>query len=275
MLKQQKTGSIICPSCGKLISANAERCIHCGRKNPGLWGYSEIIRKIFGTDLGFIPIATAFCVVMYVISLLLDPSAIFKSRSLFDILSPSGQSLLLLGATGSYPLSHGRWWTILTAIYLHGSLIHILFNMLWFRQLGSYVQDLFGNARLVIIFTVSGVAGFIVSNSFGIQFTIGASGSIFGLLGALIFYGRKRGGEFGMSVLRQVGSWAIVLFLFGFLWSGINNWAHFGGFVGGYLSAMVIGFHETNRENQVHQMLAIGCVVITLVAFGLSILGGL
>jgi rhomboid protease GluP len=99
--------------------------------------------------------------------------------------------------TGSYAMARGRFWTLITAIYLHGSLLHIVFNLLWIRQLGPAVEELFGTSRLILIFTFSGVAGFIISNLVGIQFTIGASGSIFGLLGALIYYGRHCGGVFG------------------------------------------------------------------------------
>jgi len=94
------------------------------------------------------------------------------------------------------PWRDGYWWTIFTAIYLHGGLLHILFNVLWIRQLGPAVEEIYGPARLVIIFTVAGAAGFVASNMFNVWFTVGASGSIFGLLGAIIAYARKRGGAF-------------------------------------------------------------------------------
>ena len=75
--------------------------------------------------------------------------------------------------------------------------------------------------------------GFVVSNFVGVPFTVGASGSIFGLLGAMVAFGRRRGGAFGAMVLRQYGQWALVLFVLGFFMSGVNNLAHAGGFVGG------------------------------------------
>ncbi|NIR47453.1 rhomboid family intramembrane serine protease, partial [candidate division KSB1 bacterium] len=113
----------------------------------------------------------------------------------------------------------------------------------------------------------SGVVGYMVSNAFNIPFTIGASGSLFGLLGALIYYGRKRGGTFGTAVYRQVGQWAIVLFIFGFLFPGINNFAHAGGFIGGYAAAAVLGFSEMKQENRSHQFMALGAIVVTIFAF--------
>jgi rhomboid protease GluP len=105
----------------------------------------------------------------------------------------------------------------------------------------------------------------------GIEFTIGASASIFGLLGALIYYGRRRGGAFGSAVYRQVGMWAIMCFLFGFMMPGVNNWAHGAGFVFGYLTSQWIGFEERRPESQTHQMIVLGLIVLTCVCFALVI----
>ena len=272
MIKRKTSGSIVCPNCGRLVSANSPKCIHCGRKNPGLWGFGPELKKILGGVSGVIPIITAACIVLYVLSLLIDPLALFRPRGIFDLLGPSMKALDNLGMTGVYAISKGRWWTVITAIYLHGSLLHIVFNMLWIRQLGFMVEDLFGSSRTFVIFTISGVIGFIVSNALGIMLTIGASGSIFGLLGALVYYGRKRGGEFGMAVYRQVGTWAIVMFLIGFMMPAVNNFAHAGGFIGGYLSAMYLGFHERQIENARHRLLAKVALGITVFAFILEII---
>ncbi|MFQ5771418.1 MAG: zinc-ribbon domain-containing protein, partial [bacterium] len=78
MAEQKKIGAIICPNCGKLISANSAECMHCGMKNPNLWGFAGILRKILGGHMSFIPIISAVCIVVYVISLLIDPAAILR-----------------------------------------------------------------------------------------------------------------------------------------------------------------------------------------------------
>lgn len=272
MPEPRNLGAIICPNCGKLISATANECIHCGMKNPNLWGLSGWMRKLFGGQMSFIPVISAVCIVFYVLSLLIDPSAIFQTRGLLGFLSPSTASLDKLGMTGSFAMARGRWWTLITAIYLHGGLLHILFNVLWIRQLGPTVEDFFGISRSFVIFTFAGVLGFLISDLWGISFTIGASGSIFGLLGALVYYGRKRGGTFGTAIYRQTGQWAIVLFIFGFLFPGINNFAHAGGFIGGYLTAAVLGFTESKREHRNHQLLALATIVISILAFILALL---
>lgn len=272
MAKQNNLGAIICPNCGRMISASAETCIHCGTRNPNLWGMASTLRKIFGGHTSLMPIVVATCIALYVLSLLIDPQAIMHPQGLFGILAPSSQSLFKLGMTGAVPVNNGRWWTLITAIYLHGGLLHIFFNVMWIRQLGPAVEEFFGISRSFIIFTLSGVLGFVFSTYAGHAYTLGASGSIFGLLGALIYYGRKRGGTFGSAIYRQLGQWAIVLFIFGLLFPIVDNYAHAGGFIGGYLGANVLGFIEIKRENRSHQMVALGLMGLTIFAFLLSIL---
>lgn len=271
MLNKKRSGAILCPNCGRLINASASVCIHCGKRNPGMWGFTPHLQRLFGTRSTFVPLIITTCVALYVLSLLIDLRAIFQPSNIFSFLGPSGQSLYRLGMTGAIPIHQGRWWTLFTAIYLHGGLLHILFNMLWTRQLGAMTEELFGTARLMLIFTISGVFGFFVSNTLGVHFTIGASGSIFGLLGALLYYGRKRGGAFGSAIYRQMAMWAFVLLLFGFMMSAVNNYAHIGGFIAGYLSAAALGFNEIKRETAVHRILAFVAMSITAIGFLLSI----
>lgn len=265
--------AILCPGCGKLISADADACIHCGMKNPGRMGIHTALQKLFRGRIELVQFMIYFCIGLFVVSLLLDPGAILKVGSFYNLLSPSNVSLFLLGGTGDLALRHGRWWTVITAIYLHGSLLHIFFNMLLLRQIGSLVQEVFGPARFLIIFTFSGVAGFILSNLLDGHLTIGASGSIFGLLGAMIYYGKARGGIFGDAIYRQLLIWAIVLFLFGLL-SGtrVNNWAHLGGLAGGFISGSLFGYQEKRVETYRHRLLSGVLIGLTIIAFVMNLL---
>ncbi len=265
--------AIICPNCGKLISANAEECYFCGLKHPGKTNLFSFVQKLFRGKIGIVTTIIYFCVGLYVVSLLLEPKAILQNfGSLFNIFSPSSRSLVILGMTGYPSMNGGQWWTLLTAIYLHGGLLHILFNMLWIRQLGPMVDSIFGTSRFVLIFSLSGIFGFVLSNALSGAPTIGASGSIFGLLGALIYYGRSRGGAFGQIIYPQLMTWAVVMFLFGFFSPGINNYAHLGGFIGGYLTGNVLGYHESKAETALHRKLAAMLVIATVVAFLLVLL---
>jgi rhomboid protease GluP len=265
--------AILCPSCGRLTNADAAECLICGQKNPGMWGFASVFNLF--RRRGFTGIVTVTCIALYVASVVFDPAALLRPRGPFDLFSPSGLALNALGMTGAFAWSQGRWWTLLTAIYLHGSLLHIVFNVLWIRQLGPAVEELYGTARLVVIFTVSGVAGFIVSNALGVPFTVGASGSIFGMLGAMVAFGRKRGGTFGSLVLRQYGQWALILFAMGFFMAGVNNWAHAGGFVGGLASGFVLSFEDERSESLLDRTLALACIALTVAAFLLALWTGL
>jgi rhomboid protease GluP len=242
----------------------------CGRRNPGMWGFAAPLRAIFGRQ-SFTNVVTVACIVLYVASLVLDPRAALSARSPFDAFSPSNEALDALGAAGSYPWSLGRWWTIFTGVYLHGSILHILFNVLWIRQLGPAVEQLFGPARLVVIFTVSGAIGFVVSNWVGHPFTIGASGAVFGLLGAIVAFGKKRGGVFGAMVLRQYGYMALLMFVLSFFMRAVNNAAHAGGFAGGLLAGLVVSLAEHRRETALDWVLAAACIAVTLAGFALSL----
>ncbi len=267
---RKTSGAILCPSCGRLTNADAPVCLVCGRRNPGMWGFGGLLGTLF-RRWNFTNAVTAACVALYVISLIFDPLAVLRPRGFLEVFSPSADALWALGAAGSIPWRFGRWWTLLTAIYLHGGLLHILFNVLWIRQLGPAVEEIYGPARLVVIFTISGVAGFVVSNSLGVPFTIGASGSIFGLLGAIFAYGRKRGGVFGQMVLQQYGQWALILFIMGFLMDGVNNWAHAGGFVGGFLAGLGLSLAEHRDETALDKLLAAAAIVLTLAGFALAL----
>jgi rhomboid protease GluP len=267
---RKTSGAILCPSCGRLTNADAPTCLVCGRRNPGMWGFAGPLRALFRRR-SFVDVVSVACVVLYVISLIIDPRAALQPRGFLNVFSPSLGALRILGATGAVPWQEGEWWTLFTAIYLHGGLLHILFNVLWIRQLGPAVQDLYGPARLVVVFTVAGAAGFLASNLLVYDFTIGASGSIFGLLGALVAFGQKRGGVFGAMVLRQYGQWALVLFVLGFLMPGVNNVAHAGGFVGGFLAGLTLALAEHRSETGFEQLLAVVAIGITVLGFALAI----
>ncbi|MYI75855.1 MAG: rhomboid family intramembrane serine protease, partial [Acidobacteria bacterium] len=215
---RQTQGSVVCANCGKLVGINEQTCPYCGAWRPGLFGWAPVIRSVVGNRLDLISLILMACVTLYAVSLLLEPEAAFSGGGFLSILSPGGRALYQLGMTGGVAWDQGWWWTVLTANYLHGSLLHIVFNMMWIRNLGPAATEVYGPARTFVLFNVAGVCGFLVSNvmtSMSDPFafatpTIGASGGIFGLLAALIVYGRKRGSS---MMERQLWQWAILLFV--------------------------------------------------------------
>jgi rhomboid protease GluP len=274
-MQTQPRQSILCPNCRKLVGAGEARCPYCGISRPGS-GWKRAFSSGFlrGTDQ-FVAWIIYANVGMYLLSLVLRPSAVHITLSPFAMLSPSSESLFLLGATGTIPVFQaGRWWTLISAGYLHGSLLHIVFNMLAFRFLASIVQEEYGTYRMFALFALGGLIGYGVSLFAGVRFTIGASASVCSLMGAVLYYGKSRGGMHGQILYKQVSGWALGMFLFGFLVPGINNWAHGGGILAGIGLGAFLGYHEKIRENLFHKTLGLGCMLISTAVLLWAVLSG-
>ncbi len=271
---------MICASCRTLVGVNDEQCYNCGRRNPGLWGFSPFLRSL-GGDLGFVPFLIGTCVILYAFTLIFSRGQIGMS-GLFSLFAPSLQALFLFGASGAVPVfGAGRWWTLLSAGWLHGGALHILFNMLWVRQLAPAVAELYGPGRMILIYTGAGVCGFALSSLAGVlfpdvpflggaRFTVGASAPIFGLLGALVYFGRRTGSS---MVGSQALSYVLMLGLLGFIMPGVDNYAHAGGFGGGYLAARQLDPLEPERLD--HLVMALLCLAATLVTVVVSFFHGI
>lgn len=288
MFQRQREGSVLCATCGYLVGVNDEQCFHCGRKNPGMWGFGGALRAL-GRDMGFVKLVISGSVALYLLSLLLDLEGIRSGSFMF--FAPSWSALFLLGGSGYQAVFEmGRWWTVLSAGWLHGGLLHIVFNMMWVRNLGPPTAELYGAGRMILIYTAGSIVGFLFS-SVAIAFvplvpvlgtvfgflglaggyrTIGASAPIFGLLGALVYYGRRTGHQ---SVYRQTLGYAVLLGIFGLLFPGVDNQAHLGGFVGGYLAGKLLDPREPERGD--HLFWAVLCLAATALAIVASVITGL
>jgi rhomboid protease GluP len=277
MLKRQTSGSVICTACGVLVGVQDATCYNCGRRNPGMWGFGPALRRL-GGDLGFVPFVMGASVVLYALTLVFTGGMRQGGGGLLSRLTPNLQSLFLFGASGAQPVfGLGRWWTLLSATWLHAGALHIFFNMYWVRQLAPATAELFGPGRMVIIYTAGGVAGFALSSFAGAyipgflvlrgsQFTVGASASIFGLLGALVYYGRRTGSR---HVSRQATSFALFMGVFGLIMPGIDNYAHAGGFGGGYLLAVLLDPLKPERVD--HLAIAVVCLAASMLAIVVSV----
>jgi len=282
MFKRQTEGAVVCTSCGTLVGVRDPVCLNCGRRNPGLWGYAPVLRRL-GQDLGFVSFITTACGVLYVLTLLMSGDRI-RMGGLFSMLSPDMVSLYLFGASGAVPVfGYGRWWTVLSAGWLHGGLLHVVFNMMWVRQLAPPTVDIYGPGRTVILYTIAGVCGFIASSCAGIllawmplpmlrgaQFTVGASAAIFGLLGALVYYGRRTGSN---VVHSQAVYYAVTLFVFGLIMRGVDNYAHAGGFIGGFIASRLLDPLKPERIN--HLFFALVCLAVSILSIIVSVIHGL
>lgn len=271
MFSRQRTGSVLCPSCGRLVGVNEKECPYCGRRNPGMFGMTAWLRRL-GSDMGFVDAVIGGCVLLYLLSLVVDPQGI-QGSGLTSLLGPSIMSLLRFGASGAIPVfGLHRWWTPLSAGWLHGGLLHIGLNLYAVRFLAPAIAELYGPSRMVIIYTVSSVAGFLVSSTMGLfhfgggTVTMGASAAMLGLIGALVYYGRRSGSR---AIGTQAWSWALMTLVFGFVMRGIDNWAHIGGFCAGYLVARMLD--PLKQERGDHQVAALICLALTVAAIVASL----
>ena len=266
---RQTQGSVVCSQCGRLVGVTEEKCPFCGAWRPGLFGWATVLRRALGGHLDLFTLIVGACVTLYALALILSAvsGGDILGGGLFSILSPSGPALYQLGMTGGYAWEQGWWLTLLTAVYLHGSLLHIVFNVMWIRNLGPAVTEVYGAGRAFLLFNFAGAGGFLVSNVMTGLPTIGASGSIFGLLAALIVYGRRRGSS---VVTQQLWQWAIILGVFGFIMPGINNWAHGGGFAAGWVAAMLMDLDDDRQDSSWVLLTSAVLIVLTALGVGLS-----
>ena len=237
-----------------------------------MFGFTSLFKKI-GQDLGVVETVVGGCVLLYLLTLVADMGGI-RAEGMMSFLSPSSDSLRRFGASGALPVFiDGRWWTVLSAGWLHGGAIHILFNMMWVRNLAPICVAIYGPSRTMILYTASSVIGFIFS-TFAIfspifpqaGLTVGASAAVFGLLGATVYAGRR---GIASSIGQQAWMYAIVLFAFGIVFPGVDNYAHLGGFVGGYFGARLLNPMRPERTD--HMIAALVCILATVVAVVASV----
>ena len=131
----------------------------------------------------------------------------------------------------------GEWWRLLTPILVHGGALHLFLNMYILFMYGPQVEQAFGTVRFVVMFLLSGLMGSAFSFAFPPDnASVGASGAIFGVVGVLVAYlYRRRRTTFMAQYLRGMGFFIIANLVFGFIFPGIDNFAHIGGLVGGVL----------------------------------------
>jgi rhomboid protease GluP len=278
VFKRKTSGSVLCSSCGVLVGVRDDRCYNCGRRNPALWGWAPALREL-GTDLGLGPFVIGACTFVYALTLIFSFGSVGVGG--LGLLAPSTRALVLFGASGALPVFVAdRWWTVLSASWLHAGLLHIFMNMMAVRQIAPGVAELYGPARTVIIYTVGSIVGFGLSSFAGAfippililqgsTITVGASAPIAGLIGAILAYGHQTGSTMARS---YAGAYIIGLVVIGFLPFGIDNYAHAGGFAGGYLTARLLNPLKSERVD--HMIVAAVCLAASLLSIVVSVIHG-
>ncbi|OLN23526.1 hypothetical protein BTO30_05170 [Domibacillus antri] len=176
--------------------------------------------------------------------------------------------LIEFGAKFNPLILEGEWWRFITPMFLHIGLLHLIMNSLALYYLGTAVEQIYGRLRFLWIYLFSGLTGSLLSFLLTPNLSAGASGAIFGLFGALLYFGVTKPKLFfrtmGMNVLVVIG----INLLFGFSVPGIDNAGHIGGLIGGFLATGVVHFPKKRR---ILQQMAFAAAAAAAVAAGLFI----
>lgn len=191
----------------------------------------KVNRKINKMDMGTITtILIITNVIMYIFTA-------FLSGNPFDA---NVYVLIKLGAKENSLISQGEYYRFITAMFLHGGLVHLGFNMYALRALGPTVEKVFGKVRYIAIYFLGGIISVISSYIFSQEISIGASGAIFALLGAILVLAIKSKDRVGNGMVKNILSVIAMNIFIGFSLSNIDNYAHLGGLIGGILIAAML-----------------------------------
>jgi rhomboid protease GluP len=180
-------------------------------------------------------------------------------------------TLIAFGAKLGAPiLLQGEYWRLITAGFLHGGLLHILMNSWVLFDLGAQVEEVYGIARMIPIYFISTIAGFLAS-TFWSPYTpsVGASAGIFGLMGAMIAFGMKHRSALGDATRSMYIRWALFMLVIGLFGFQIDNAAHIGGLAGGFATAWIAGTPGlvARAADRLWTFAMYACLALTAAAF--------
>lgn len=238
----------------KLVSAFPDIVEKTNRKEDGLEYFikvtdninkknekrNKIAEKIFSYKQPIVTyIIMAICIILFILMELSGGST-------------NSQTLLKYGANLDVLVKNGEYYRLFTCIFLHVGIMHLLCNMYSLYIIGREVENLFGKIKYIIIFILSGIFGSIMSLAFTHNtISAGASGAIFGLLGALLYFGMHYRTYLGEAIKRSIIPIIVINLIIGFFAEGIDLAAHIGGLVGGVLVAMMVGVPDKSKTKDI------------------------
>jgi rhomboid protease GluP len=272
---QQQPRPQICPACGSLVGISATRCHVCGTSlRFSLAAFSKKFSGVFGEHEA--PVTTALLIanilMLGVSWMALVAAGGGKGLSILWGLSGVSQFRLGMSIPLPYLLLTNEWWRVVTAMFLHGGLIHIGFNMMALLQFGPAIEELYGSARYLFIYVFTGAFGFLVSSRFG-NFSLGASGALLGLVGVMLAVTTKRGGSPMRELRSRLVSSVVILFALGFMGMGMDNYAHGAGLAAGFILGKFFADRQPANVNERRRAYALGWLagLIVIASFVLMI----
>ncbi|MED4070559.1 rhomboid family intramembrane serine protease [Priestia endophytica] len=183
--------------------------------------------------------------------------------------SQNVETLIKYGAKHNELLLEGEWWRLITPIFLHIGLLHLLMNSIALYYVGTVVERIYGSSRFLLIYLIAGVSGTIGSFLFSPTVSAGASGAIFGCFGALLFFGYKSPKIFFDTLGTNVIMLVLFNIVFGFVVPGIDNAGHLGGLIGGFVAAGAVQLPKKQSK-----LASLVYIVILIIGIGSSLFYG-
>jgi rhomboid protease GluP len=227
----------LCPACGTLVGATATKCHQCGASMT--FSFAAASKTLGRWMPQTSPVTYAMltiCCVMYALSLVITMkfSGGGLGGGLMNLGGIATQINYRLGASLPLPYNVSQPWRLVTAIFLHGGLLHIGFNMWVLMDIGPMVEELYGSARYFFLYVATGACGYVLSSAMG-HISVGASGALLGLVGVLLAATQGRQSLQAKALRSALIRWLIYIAVFGLLMRGTDNAAHLGGLASGYL----------------------------------------
>lgn len=214
---------------------------------------SKIMEKIFSYKKPIITyVIIAICTLLFILTYL------------FGNGSADSLTLINFGANLDILTKEGEYYRLLTCIFLHAGILHLLCNMYSLYIIGKEVENVFGKIKFLTIYILSGISGSILSLAFSQNtISVGASGAIFGLLGALLYFGYYYRTYLGATIRKSILPVIIINLIIGFMSSGIDNAAHIGGLIAGILTSMMVGIPDKSDKTE-----KINGIILTIIYIG-------
>jgi rhomboid protease GluP len=267
----------LCPACGTLVGATATKCHQCGASMT--FSFAAASKSLGRWMPQTSPVTYSLltiCCVMFGLALIITTRLRGFGAPQGGLLSLGGiatQVNYRLGASLPLPYEVSQPWRLITAIFLHGSILHIAFNMWVLMDIGPMVEEMYGSGRYLFLYIASGAAGYLLSSAVG-NLSVGASGSLLGLIGVLLAATTGRKSLAAQSLRSALIRWLIYIGVLGLIMRGTDNFAHLGGLAAGYLLGRVMADRQPADvvERQRANLLGWVAGIAVLVSFGFMVM---
>ena len=188
---------------------------------------------------------------------------------IYSLISDPNKLIYDFGLYGGF-VRNGDIYRLLTGAFIHVDIVHLLCNCYALYIIGSMVEGYYGRKKFAIIYFVSAITGSLLSIAMSTGFSIGASGAVFGLLGSLLYFGYHYRVYFGSVILSKIIPVIIINLAIGFMLSGIDNFAHIGGLIGGFLISKALGINSKDKKSD-----KINGIIMSVIYIGFLVILGM